>query len=113
IAGARRSRDSKEFADTEVQMKRGARGGVSPHNTTLALVATNARLTKVEATKLAQFGQLGMTRTIYPVNTMIDGDVVIALSLGNETADINVLGIAASEDVAQSVLRPDKCERRL
>jgi L-aminopeptidase/D-esterase-like protein len=113
IAGARRSRNGKEFADTELQMKRGARGGVSPHNTTLALVATNARLTKVESSKLAQFGQLGMARTIYPVNTMIDGDVVIALSLGNETADINVLGVAASEAVAQGVIRAVKSARSL
>ena len=52
-------------------------------NTTLAVVATNARLTKVQATKLAQFASLGMARTIYPVNTMFDGDIAFALSLGD------------------------------
>ena len=63
-------------------MKRGARGGGRSSHTTLAVVATNARLTKVQATKLAQLAGLGMARTIYPVNTMFDGDIVFALSLG-------------------------------
>ena len=56
------------------------------------VVATNARLNKVQATKLAQLGSLGMARTIYPVNTMFDGDITFALSIGDKTADINALG---------------------
>ena len=58
-------------------------GGFRRENTTLVVVATNARLTKVQATKLAQLAGLGVARTIYPVNTMSDGDIVIALSMGN------------------------------
>jgi len=42
-------------------------------------VATNAKLTKVQANKLAQFASLGMARTIYPVNTMADGDTPLAV----------------------------------
>ena len=42
-----------ELADTEAHMKRGLRGGFRRENTTLIVVATNARLTKVEAAKLA------------------------------------------------------------
>jgi L-aminopeptidase/D-esterase-like protein len=87
-------------------MKAGAlRGGFERRNTTLAVVATNARLSKVTATKLAQFGSLGMARTIFPVNTMFDGDVVFALSVGEAQADINTLGVAAAEAVAQAVVR--------
>ena len=82
-------------------------------NTTLAVVATNARLSKVEATKLAQFAGLGMARTIYPVNTMIDGDVTFALSLGDHRADINVLGVAAAEAVVQAILRAVKLAKTL
>ena len=101
----RKSATNKEFADTEAEMKRGVVIGAAPRNTTLAVVATNARLTKVEATKLAQFASLGMARTIYPVNTMFDGDIVFALSLGTSQADINTLGTAAAEAVAQAILR--------
>jgi len=45
-----------------------------------------------------------MARTIYPVNTNFDGDLCIALSLGNETAELNTLGVAAAEAVAKSIL---------
>jgi L-aminopeptidase/D-esterase-like protein len=62
-------------------------------------------LTKVEATKLAELGQLGVARAIDPVNTMSDGDVVIALSLGEGRAPVDALGVAAAEAVAESILR--------
>ena len=106
IAGARRAPDSRELADTEARMKAGGlRGGFERRNTTLAVVATNARLSKVQATKLAQLAGLGMARTIYPVNTMFDGDLVFALSIGEAQADLNTLGVAAAEAVAQAVVR--------
>ena len=109
IAGARRAADSMDLADTESVMKAGAaRVASEPHNTTLAVVATNARLTKVEAAKLAEFGSLGIARTIYPVWTMFDGDTTFALSLGEARADVNVLGVAAAEAVAQAVVRAVK-----
>ena len=86
-------------------MKRGLRGGFRRENTTLAVVATNALLNKVQAAKLAQLAGLGVARTIYPVNTMSDGDIVIALSLGNESADLDSLGVAGAEALAQAVVR--------
>jgi L-aminopeptidase/D-esterase-like protein len=105
IAGARRAPDSMELADTGRQMKQGARGGFGLTSTTLAVVATNARLDKVGAAKLAQMAGLGMARVIYPVNTMYDGDLVFALSRGTAEADLNALGIAAAEAVAEAILR--------
>ena len=72
------------------------------------MVATNARLNKVQATKLAQLAGLGVARTIYPVNIMSDGDIVIALSLGNEDANLDVLGVAGAEAVAQAIVRAVK-----
>jgi len=113
LAGARTGAESTEFADTEERMKRGAAGGFPLRNTTLVVVATNAHLSKVEATKLAQQAGLGMARTIYPVNTMFDGDLVFALSLGDRQADINVLGVAAAEAVAQSIMRAVKLSKSL
>jgi len=105
VAGARRSASSREFADTAQALKRGARGGFRGQNTTLVVVATNARITKVEAKKLAEQAQLGVARAIRPVNTMSDGDVVIALSLGEAKAGVNALGVAAAEAVSEAILR--------
>ena len=113
LAGARTTPEGTDFADTPERMKRGAAGGIAVRNTTLVVVATNARISKVQATKLAQQAGLGMARTIFPVNTMFDGDIVFALSLGDRQADINVLGVAAAEAVAQSIVRAVKLAKSL
>lgn len=105
IAGARRSPDSREFADSARLMKSSGPTGFTRSNTTLVVVATNAALDKVQATKLAQLGQLGVARSIYPVNTMSDGDIVIALSIGAARAPVDALGVAAAEAVSESILR--------
>jgi L-aminopeptidase/D-esterase-like protein len=106
VAGARRAPDSREFADTAREMKRGRGAAFGGHeNTTLAVVASNARLSRVEVRKLAQQAQLGLARTILPVNTMVDGDLVIALSLGDEKAALDALGVAAAEAVSAAILR--------
>lgn len=105
VAGARVSPTSREFLNSAAQMKRGARGGFTRQNTTLVVVAANARLTKVEACKLAQLAGLGMARSISPVNTLFDGDVVFALANGENRADLHALGVAAAEAVAAAILR--------
>jgi L-aminopeptidase/D-esterase-like protein len=103
IAGARGA--NGEFANGAQIMKSGAGQGLVRQNTTLVVIATNAQLTKVDANRLAHVAQVGMARTISPVNTTSDGDVVIALSVGTEKASIDALGVAASEAVAESILR--------
>ena len=113
VAGARRSASSREFANAEEVIKQRPPAPLVHANTTLAVVATNARLDKVEATKLAQFASLGVARAIYPVNTMLDGDTTFALSLGDRRADINTLGIAAAEAVVQSILRAVRLAKSL
>ena len=105
IAGARKTPDSTAFADSARLMKSLGPTGFTRENTTLVVVATNAALTKVEATKLAQLGQLGVARAINPVNTMSDGDLVVAMSCGTSRAPIDALGVAASEAVAEAILR--------
>jgi len=105
IAGARRSPDSMEFMDTAAEIKRGASVPGAGRNTTLVAVATNARLSKVQATKLAQVAGIGMARAISPVWTTGDGDITMALSLGDAAADVNALGVAAAEAVAQAIVR--------
>jgi len=106
VAGARTSPTSSEFADSARQFKRGVHAAtVRGENTTLVVVATNARLSKVAASKLAALASIGMARTISPVWTTSDGDVIFALSLGGARADLTALGVAASEAVEQAILR--------
>jgi L-aminopeptidase/D-esterase-like protein len=106
VAGARTSSTSKEFADSARQFKRGARAATARgENTTLVVVATNARLNKVAASKLAALAGIGMARSISPVWTTSDGDVIFALSAGAGQADLTALGVAAAEAVEQAILR--------
>lgn len=104
LAGARRAPDSFEFADSRRLMKRGGRGTFAG-NTTLVVAATNAQLTKVEAQKMAQLAQLGLARTIDPIHTMSDGDIVFAVSLGTRQAPVDALGTAAAEAVSVAIVR--------
>jgi L-aminopeptidase/D-esterase-like protein len=113
VAGARLAPDSRAFADTGEHIQRHPVPGFGGRNTTLAVVATNAGLTKVQARKLAQLASLGMARTIYPVNTTLDGDTVFALSLGSHAAGIDALGVAAAQAVSAAILRAVKLARTL
>ncbi len=109
LAGARRAPASRGFADTARLMLDGAEARFNGGNTTLVVVATNARLTKLEATKLAQLAQAGLIRSIRPVHTTVDGDTVFALSTGERPpVDINALGVAAAEVVAEAIRRAVK-----
>jgi L-aminopeptidase/D-esterase-like protein len=113
VAGARKAPASHEFADSEHAILTGHLLARARSNTTLGIVATNATLDKVQATKLAQMASLGMARAIYPVNTMSDGDTIFALSLGTQKADVNTLGVAAAHALAQSILRAVRTAKTL
>jgi len=117
IAGARASETSAEFVDTVAQMKAGLErrsfGGAAPESTTLAVVATDARFDKLEVSKIAAMAQNGLARTVAPVHTRFDGDVVFALSLGEKSADVNTVGAAAAEAVAAAILRAVQQARSL
>lgn len=73
-------------------------------NTTLAVVATNAALTKPGATKVAQMAHDGLARVIRPIHTMFDGDTIFALSLGDKPGNVSLVGAVAAEVVAEAVL---------
>ena len=106
VAGAREAPDGRTLADTAAAMRRGVLPrGYRPENTTLALVATNARLTKLAATKIAQMAQHGLVRAVSPVHTTLDGDLVISLATGEVEVETNAVGVAAAEVVAEAILR--------
>lgn len=106
VAGARRSHDSREYADTAAAMRHGAAPvGFRDPNTVLVAVATNAALTRLEAQRLAMMASAGMARTLSPAHTPLDGDITFALSVGEARADIHRLGVVAAEAVAQAIVR--------
>jgi L-aminopeptidase/D-esterase-like protein len=98
------------FADTLAMMKggRSVLGFGSRSNTVIGVVATNARLTKSQATKVAQMAQDGIARTIRPAHTMLDGDVIFALSTGTRRADVSSIGAFAAELMAEAIVRAVK-----
>lgn len=106
VAGVR-TPDGKRLADARKLLRLGTAAPVKPgQNTTIGVVATNARLTKAQATKVAQMAHAGLARTIYPAHTMGDGDVIFALSTGQlDTAEVSRIGALAAEAMAEAILR--------
>jgi L-aminopeptidase/D-esterase-like protein len=84
--------------------------GGEPANTTLALIATDAGLTKSQATRLAVMAQDGLARAIYPVHTPLDGDIVFAAATGprplaERPLALAELGATAADTLARAVAR--------
>jgi L-aminopeptidase/D-esterase-like protein len=108
VAGVRAS-DGRTIEDPRALIRRaaGTPGLELPANgnTTLAVIATNARLDKAQATKVAAMAHDGLARTIYPVHTKNDGDTVFALATGTVDADYSRVGVLAAEALADAVLR--------
>jgi L-aminopeptidase/D-esterase-like protein len=84
-----------------------ARPGRPGENTTIGLVATNAKLTKVEAQKMAMMAADGYARAISPVHTPGDGDTVFSLATGTWTGQANYgqVGALAAEAMADAIVR--------
>lgn len=97
------------FADTLELMKSFAGRTVlsfaAKTNTVIGVVATNAKLTKPEATKMAQMAHDGLARVIRPAHTMLDGDTVFALATGQKKSDVTTVGAFAAEVLAEACLR--------
>ncbi len=72
-------------------------------NTVIGVVATNARLTKAQANKVAQMAHDGLARAVRPAHTMYDGDTIFALATGEIAADVNLVGAFAAEVTAAAI----------
>lgn len=97
------------FADARRILRSGAsaqppRAG---ENTTIGLVATNAKLSKSQVTRMALMADDGYARAISPSHTNGDGDTIFSLATGrwSGTADITVIGALAAEAMADAVVR--------
>jgi L-aminopeptidase/D-esterase-like protein len=110
IAGARTD-DGDQLADALTVIQSQAdrfmfRQPPSEGNTTIGVIATNARLNKIQCQKLAQMGHDGLGRTTRPAHTMYDGDCLFVLATGenDQAIDLSLLGAVASDVVAQAIL---------
>jgi L-aminopeptidase/D-esterase-like protein len=109
VAGTRTA-DGQRLADARKLLRGESTGGAAPQagaNTTIGVVATNATLTKAEATKIAQMAQDGFARTIYPAHTMGDGDTVFSLATGRleGPANVTLIGALAADVMSEAILR--------
>jgi L-aminopeptidase/D-esterase-like protein len=105
VAGVR-TPDGKGLADARKLLRASAAPIRPGQNTTIGVVATNARLTKVQATKVAQMAQDGLARAIYPAHTMGDGDAIFALATGAiESVDVSRIGALAADAMAEAIIR--------
>ncbi len=108
VAGAR-TPDGKALFDT----RRALLAGTPPKpllagtNTTIGVIATDAAITKAQASRLATVGHDGLARAINPVHTMSDGDTLFCLGTGLATHNpgMMVLATMAAEAVAQATLQ--------
>ena len=88
---------------------KGAAAATGVENTTLAVVVTDAILTKPQAKRLAMIAQTGFARAIYPVHAPLDGDVLFAAATGEKPIDpligLTELGMIAANVVARAIAR--------
>ena len=116
VAGVR-SADGKTLADARKLLRAGGAGvgnGAARQNTTLGVVATNARLTKTEATRVSQMAHDGFARALAPAHTPGDGDVIFTLATGgmaatgatrSTTSEAGQVGALAAEVMADAIVR--------
>jgi len=108
VAGAR-SRNGKSLLDSRRALLRGEapKPLLAGTNTTIGVIATDAVITKVQASRLATMAHDGLARCINPVHTMSDGDTLFALGTGRAAGALGMmtLGTMAAEATAMAVLR--------
>jgi L-aminopeptidase/D-esterase-like protein len=107
VAGARDAPHGRRLIDSANAIRSGRAltrfgGG---QNTTIGVVATNARLDKSGARKLAALGLTGFAQALSPPHTAFDGDTLFAVSVGEVSADVTRVGLAAAEAVARAIVR--------
>lgn len=74
-------------------------------NTTLGVIITNASFNKSQLCKIAGMAHDGYARSIRPVHTSVDGDTIYALSVGEISADQDLVGSLAAEVMSEAILR--------
>ena len=108
IAGVLDNSKTKILNSYEL-MKQGInKGGFSIDNTTIGVVATNAKLDKAGCKKISQMAHDGYAKAIFPIHTSHDGDTIFTMSTGEIETDITLLGSLAVEVVEKSIINAIK-----
>ena len=108
IAGVLDNTKTKVLNSYEL-MKQGVnKGGFSIDNTTIGIVATNAKLDKAGCKKISQMAHDGYARAIFPIHTPHDGDTIFTMATGEIETDITLLGSIAAEVVEKSIVNAIK-----
>jgi L-aminopeptidase/D-esterase-like protein len=104
VAGLR-SLTGKALADTRQQMRKAVlRKLLFGTNTVIGIVATNADLTKPQASLVADAAHDGIARAVRPSHTLFDGDAVFALATGQREAHMALVADLAAEAVAKAIV---------
>ena len=104
VAGLR-SPDGKQFVDTRTELyKICKKTDMFTGNTTIGAIVTNGAFNKAEMSKIAAMTRNAYARCIRPVGTMADGDTIYAATIGNVSADINVVGTLAADVMEKAIL---------
>lgn len=106
IAGLLTS-DKTSLSSTSDLMKRSyeVKENKFTDNTTLGVILTNAQFDKSRLCKIAGMAHDGYARSIRPVHTSADGDSIYAVSVGEISADQDLVGILAAEVVSEAIIR--------
>ena len=111
VAGARKPdgtlADARELLRSGALLRGRAATPRAGENTTIGLVATNAKLTKAEVSRMALMADDGYARAIFPSHTMGDGDTVFSLATGrwDGQADVTMIGAIAADVMAKALIQ--------
>jgi L-aminopeptidase/D-esterase-like protein len=116
LAGARTTPEGREFADSTRLVRQGlVRRQFGESNTTIGVVATNARLNREEARKIAQLGHDALARCIRPVHTLFDGDTIFVLGRNQSKveSDLQIIGLLAETALQKAIFSAVKSAHNL
>ncbi|GAB4575633.1 MAG: P1 family peptidase [Anaerolineae bacterium] len=108
LAGSRLPPDGLQFADTMAILPRmiAPPPARMPGNTIVGVIATNAKLTREEACKVASMAHNGLAQAVRPTHTMFDGDTIFTLASGTQgPANVSVIGAFAAQATATAIRR--------
>ena len=99
--------DGKNFADSRAELYKlnTANPLSNRENTTIGMIITNGKFDRAQLTKIASMTQNAFARSIKPVGTLFDGDTIYAASVGEVSADLNMVGTLAAEVMSEAIRR--------
>lgn len=105
LAGTRDPKTNEVIDSRAYLLAHGTGHALAGANTTIGVVATNARLTKAEAKKVASLAHNAFATTIHPAHTMMDGDTIFVLSTGDEETSVDRVGNGAVRAMERAIVR--------